>query len=188
MMPAHFRMIDANANRAREALRVMEDIARFALNDESISRELKQLRHDLRDALRMLPDGVLHANRDTPHDVGTSITTDAEMMRAGMGDLAAAAGKRLTEALRVIEETSKLLPTVPADRIEQLRYAAYELDQRLLAALATGRARQWAICVLLTESLCRRPWREVVQACVEAGADCLQIREKDMDGQELLNR
>ncbi len=34
------RIIDANANRAREALRVMEEAARFLLNDEELSAAL----------------------------------------------------------------------------------------------------------------------------------------------------
>jgi thiamine-phosphate pyrophosphorylase len=40
------RILDANANRAREALRVIEDYARFALDDERVCGSLKQLRHD----------------------------------------------------------------------------------------------------------------------------------------------
>jgi hypothetical protein len=39
------RLIDANANRAREALRVVEDYCRFVLNDETLSGSLKSLRH-----------------------------------------------------------------------------------------------------------------------------------------------
>ena len=50
-MPAVGRIIDANANRAREALRVMEEAARFLLGDEPLSRDIKQLRPDLRDAM-----------------------------------------------------------------------------------------------------------------------------------------
>ena len=45
--PAVLRILDANANRAREALRVVEDYARFVLDDAALSGELKQLRHDL---------------------------------------------------------------------------------------------------------------------------------------------
>src|SRR5258706_9772902 len=41
------RILDANFNRAREALRTVEDYARFVLDNASLSGELKQLRHDL---------------------------------------------------------------------------------------------------------------------------------------------
>ncbi len=46
------RILDANLNRAREALRVVEDYARFVLNDDALCGELKQLRHDLVAATR----------------------------------------------------------------------------------------------------------------------------------------
>lgn len=47
---------------------------------------------------------------------------------------------------------------------------------------------QWSLCVLVTESLCRRPWEEVARAALEAGADCIQLREKDLTCRELLAR
>ncbi|MFU8828489.1 MAG: thiamine phosphate synthase [Phycisphaerales bacterium] len=48
--------------------------------------------------------------------------------------------------------------------------------------------RQWSLCVLITESLCKRPWEEVARAALEAGADCIQLREKELAGRELLAR
>ena len=67
-MPSVLRIIDANANRAREALRVMEEAARFLLDDEMLCRSLKGLRHDFSQAIAAIPG--LEANRDTPGDVG----------------------------------------------------------------------------------------------------------------------
>ena len=74
------RILDANANRAREAMRVMEDAARFGLDDAKLTRSLKKLRHDFAAALRRLPAGVT-LDRDTPGDVGTAITTKAEQVK-----------------------------------------------------------------------------------------------------------
>lgn len=180
------RIIDANANRAREAMRVMEDAARFALDDASLSRDLKSLRHELRSALERLPAGWIEANRDTPGDVGTTIIAETERSRTGMVDVVIAAGKRLGEALRVIEEAGKTIDAAFAGRIEALRYRAYDLEQRLQLRMGTGRARQWRICVLLTESICKRPWEDVLRAIIDGGADCIQVREKEMDGGALL--
>jgi thiamine-phosphate pyrophosphorylase len=42
--------------------------------------------------------------------------------------------------------------------------------------------------VLITESLCRRPWLEVARAAIEGGADCVQLREKEMEDREVLAR
>jgi thiamine-phosphate pyrophosphorylase len=178
-------MLDANVNRAREAMRVMEDAARFALNDEAISAEMKSLRHDLRGALASLPEGWLEANRDTPRDVGTSISNESEMTRGNLPDVVIAAGKRLTEALRVIEEFGKTIDAGLAREIESLRYRAYDLDQRLTLRMGSGGAKQWRLCLLLTKATCARPWRDVLGGAIRGGADCVQVREKQMNGGEL---
>jgi len=189
-MPGVQRILDANANRAREALRVMEDAARFTLDDHDLSKQLKQLRHDLTQALTEI--GPLDSARNTPGDVGTYITTEREQTRAGIHGVAAAAGKRLSEALRSMEEFTKTLgePSCGlATTFESLRYRGYTLEQQLNAALATGQAKQWRLCVLITESLCKDgDWLGVAQDAVAGGADCLQLREKNLNSDELLSR
>ena len=179
------RLLDANANRAREAARTLEDAARFLLDDAELSLAFKTLRHDLSAAFDRVPNPPdLPAHRDTPRDVGTAHVTAGEATRTSAAHVARAAGARLTEALRVLEEFGKLLPAPPA--IEPLRYRAYELERRVVTALRPGEPRQWTLCVLLTRGLCRRPWTEVLDAALRGGADCLQIREKDADAADLL--
>ena len=181
------RILDANANRAREALRVMEEAARFILNDAALTGDLKALRHDLADTLALLPG--LEASRDTPGDVGTQLSTPREAQRESVAQVAVAAGKRLSEALRAMEEYGKAVEGAFAARIEQLRYRGYDLEHRLDLALGSGARQQWRLCVLLTESLCtHHDWLDVAQACIDGGADCLQLREKDLDAGELLTR
>lgn len=192
-------MLDANLNRAREALRVMEDCARFVLSDAELAAGLKDARHGVRAIVDALPGACrcVEAWRDTPGDVGvggTPLTADAERHRATIRDVAVAAGKRAGEALRVIEECVKVGGGA-ADEADagamakSLRYRVYELERRLVMALGTGRARQWRLCVLVTESLCGvRSWEEVVAAALEGGADCVQLREKGLADGELLRR
>ena len=182
------RILDANFNRAREALRVMEEAARFLLDDPALTQELKQLRHDLATALRGVPGLVEH--RDTPGDVGVNATTDTEAQRGSTADVVVAAAKRLGEALRTMEEYAKTLPQADtvATTVETLRYRGYDLEQRLIRAMGSGQRRQWRLCLLLTESLCRRPWREVLEAAIAGGADCVQVREKDEPAAALLER
>ena len=186
------RMLDANLNRAREALRVMEDIARFTLSDAALAADLKAARQSLRAIAEtaMLDPGVLAAWRDTPGDVGTPVTTDSERARATIRDIALAAGMRAGEALRVIEECTKLDPeSEAASDAKALRYVVYDLEKRLTLALGTGRARQWRLCVLITESLCNgRKWEHVAACAIRGGADVLQLREKSLDSRELLAR
>ncbi|MHC4826721.1 MAG: thiamine phosphate synthase, partial [Planctomycetota bacterium] len=146
-MPAAARILDANANRAREALRVLEDAARFALDDARLSAQLKSLRHDLREALAGLAPGWLEANRDTAGDVGTAIEAPAESERGGLADVAVAAGKRLGEALRVIEEVGKTIDPGLARDVEAIRYRFYDVEGALHLRLGGARARQWRVCV-----------------------------------------
>ena len=47
------RILDANFNRAREAVRVMEDYARFVLDDPRLSEQAKGLRHGLAEAIEV---------------------------------------------------------------------------------------------------------------------------------------
>lgn len=110
------RIMDASANRAREAMRVMEDAARFLLDDAELAGELKAMRHALREALTQLPGAGLSGGRDTPGDVGVAIEGAGEYQRRDVRDVVIAAGKRLSEALRSLEEYSKTLaPAQAAD-------------------------------------------------------------------------
>jgi thiamine-phosphate pyrophosphorylase len=188
MDPATLRILDANFNRAREALRVVEDYARFALNDERLCTSLKQLRHDLSSASSpWVQDAILH--RDTPNDVGTEVKTPTELRRQDLAAVVTAAGKRLGEALRTIEEYLKTVSPSDAAAVESVRYRFYDLELRVARALGRGdRFEGVRLYVLITESTCKLPWMEVARAAIDGGADCLQLREKNLDSGELLSR
>ncbi len=182
------RMIDANLNRTREGLRVMEDCARFGIDDASISERLKSTRHGLRgaiDALPIRPDSLISA-RDTAGDVGADIKTQSEQSRIGLRDLISAAAKRATEALRVVEESVKALGS-PGTPFESIRYAIYDIERDLTLALYPP-CPQWSLCVLITRDLCtyHTPDR-IVELAAEGGASCIQIREKTMPDADMLD-
>lgn len=189
-MRSAIRLLDAAANRAVEAARVLEDVARFCADDAVLTEQYKALRHSLATTLAGLPDGLREAHRDLAGDVGTAIEGANEGSRPSLAAIASANGSRLTEALRSLEEGSKLVAT---DRpiwqsIEALRYHAYTLNAHLAQRLQSTQSRQWRVCVLLTESLCKNPWRDVLASALAAGADCIQIREKTMSSAELVAR
>ncbi|HEY2584300.1 MAG TPA: thiamine phosphate synthase [Tepidisphaeraceae bacterium] len=188
MNGAVLRLIDANANRAREGLRVAEDFARFVLNDQSLSSALKEIRHEFATVLGpLLGEAILH--RDTPGDVGTSNKTQAEQRREDVADVVIAAGKRLGEALRAIEEYLKTIAPADAARIEQLRYRFYDIEQRLARTLCPAkRFAEVRLYVLITERCCRGDWFEAAEQALLGGADCLQLREKELESGELLRR
>lgn len=187
--PAVARILDANFNRAGEALRVMEDHARFALDDAALAERLKQARHELAAARSSLPAANLLAARDVPGDVGAELSTPSEQVRAATPDVAAAAARRAAEALRCLEEYGKTLHADIGRRLERLRYNVYDVEQALLL----GSPRRRRLCdarlhVLLTASLCSRPWLEIARAALDGGADVLQLREKVLPDCERLAR
>lgn len=183
------RLIDANANRAAEAARTLEDLARFLLDDQGLSATYKRIRHGLVEAVSGagFPRQTLVSARDTPADVGVAIAAAGPHDRASAADMAAAAGSRLGEALRVLEEAMKLADPAWAARIERLRYDAYTAESALLPRLVRPRPL-WRLCVLVTESLCARGWLATARAAIEGGAGCIQLREKLLPDAELLAR
>ncbi|HEY2784339.1 MAG TPA: thiamine phosphate synthase [Fimbriiglobus sp.] len=183
------RILDANLNRAREALRVLDDYARFARNDRTLSEAAKRLRHDLVAAADLLPAGVLLASRDTTGDVGTEITAGGEFTRTTTGHVAHVNLKRFQESLRSLEEFGKLVSAPFAERIERLRYAAYSIE-RAFAQPPAARERFAAtrLYVLLTEEHCPLGWERTVREAAAGGATAFQLREKALCDKDLVNR
>lgn len=188
MRPALARIVDANLNRAREALRVLEEYARFALDDRAATGTLKSMRHALAAAARAWPAADLLAARDTSGDVGTSLSTPGERRRTSAADVVTAAAKRLSEALRAIEEYAKIDAPAAAVAVERLRYAAYDVEKRLVPRAHRPAFDRVRLYVLITASLCRRSWLETARLAIRGGADCLQLREKDIEDAERLDR
>lgn len=175
-----YRILDASFNRAREALRVIEDCGRFALNDPAVTAVAKTMRSDLREVLEEMPMDEFLTARDTPGDIGTELTSPTEATRGGLGDVARAACKRLGEALRSIEEYAKIVAPQTTVRVERMRYNSYTMERRVLGRLMTGnRLADARLYVLISSHLCRTSVRDVARQAIAGGADVIQIREKD---------
>ncbi|MEW6723830.1 MAG: hypothetical protein AB1331_02760 [Bacillota bacterium] len=121
-----WRIIDANLNRAREGLRVLEEAVRFLLDDAALTREIKELRH----LLAVAPRPELLEARDTGDDVGTALEGRAEGERNSLVQVLAANCKRLQEALRVLEEYGKLVG-LNHRVFKEARYRSYQLEKIL---------------------------------------------------------
>lgn len=183
------RIVDAAANRAREALRVVEDHCRFVLDDALLSRHCKELRHALGAALADLPAGLLLAARDTAHDVGASITTESERERGSLQAVLTANLKRLQEALRSLEEFGKVLDPLVAERIEQVRYQSYTLEKAFtLVETSRDRLGHVELYALVTEASCRASLVGTVRELVDGGVGMIQLREKEADDRIILER
>lgn len=189
MQTSVLRILDANLNRAREALRVIEDHARFALDDADAALCAKTIRHGLRGMVEAIGPEELLTARDILNDVGRDVKTAGEIRRSSTDDVVRAALARLTEATRVLGEYGKLVSPATAGVAEGLRYQTYELEQRVvLRGGLRAQFRGVRLYVILTESLCSRGWYETAEAVLRGGAGCLQLREKELPDAELLSR
>jgi thiamine-phosphate pyrophosphorylase len=129
IQPAVWRILDANFDRAREGLRIIEEWCRFALNDAHMANECKQMRQDL--GQWHTPE--IRAARDTAGDIGTELSHPREEQRDGIAQLLQANLCRIQEALRVLEEYGKLHSASLSNGCKQMRYRVYTLESNLLA-------------------------------------------------------
>ncbi|MEM9092199.1 MAG: thiamine phosphate synthase [Cyanobacteria bacterium P01_F01_bin.53] len=128
---ALFRILDANLDRAREGLRIVEEWCRFGLNDQTKTAQLKHLRQSI--AKWHTPE--IRAARDTPGDLGTDLTHPDEVSRTSLVDVIQANFARTQEALRVLEEYAKLLNPEMSASCKQMRYQLYTLDSQVTLPL-----------------------------------------------------
>lgn len=127
MQNNELRLIDANLNRLREGIRVVEDIFRYVYNDKIIASKLKELRHKSRINLF---DELLQS-RDIKNDV-LKISTSSEQSREDLYSILIANFKRAQESSRVLEEFTKLQNVHTSEIFKYIRYELYDLEKSLL--------------------------------------------------------
>lgn len=202
-------LLDANLNRAREGLRVLEDCARFVLCCVSTTERLKNVRHQLVEAeVRLRTRHPLIQRRDVESDAGTGLTTANEQRRSNLRDIITANCRRMQEAIRSLEEFGKLIDGQFSESCKQLRYQSYQAEQMLESRLALSESDQSTVqiprnrsrtdrqqrlktshlYVLLTEEFCTLPWKQTAEAVLRAGTDILQLREKQLASGEIRRR
>jgi thiamine-phosphate pyrophosphorylase len=126
--------MDANLNRAREGLRVLEDTARFVWDDRSLFEAFRRARHRL-DRLTRAAYPRLVSSRDSAADMGRRM---GEVRRRTAEGLVAANFRRVEEALRVLEEYGKLLSPRSAAAFKALRFRLYIAEKTVFRHAGKG--------------------------------------------------
>ncbi len=190
MEKAVYRILDANLNRAREALRGMEEYCRFVLDNSTLSGRVKALRHALCQTAAQLEQGKLLCSRDSQNDVGQALRFDGQMKRVSLEDCFVASAKRITEALRALAEVGQTLSPSLYDAFEKLRFDAYTLEKDIYVAgfgyLRMKKVRLYVLLTVKTEHD-KQTLPELTRACIAGGADCLQLRCKGFPDRDVLN-
>jgi thiamine-phosphate pyrophosphorylase len=180
------RAIDANLNRAQEALRVLEDAARFVLDDESLAEKAKSLRHALHPFGESLMNRLLTA-RDSQGDSTAHLNPETEMSREGLPALVTANAKRAQQALRSLEEFAKLPGVVTRQRaatFKRIRFELYHLEEELAAKVLRVDKRRLlhGLYVLLDPELSDgREVTELARDVLGHGVRLIQLRDKKGD-------
>ena len=131
-----FRIIDANLNRAKEGLRVCEEITRFVINSPSLTLGLKEIRHRM-DGLSkgLVSKTALFRARSAEADIGKKIYVN-ELKRSNLDDIFFANIQRVKESVRVLEEFSKLKSKKSAVEFKEIRYDLYQLEKKILQKIS----------------------------------------------------
>ena len=190
--PHTWRIIDANLNRTSEALRVLEDIARFVLNDATLSQQLKNMRHALVTA--DLPfNKQLIEGRDVAGDVGMNTVAAGQEKEKGLPLALVANARRAQESLRTLEEITKtqdITPRLDPERFKQARFNLYTIERELLSKLLRkDKVKQISglHAIIDTEALKGRSHLEVARQIIHGGAKAIQLRDKVTNKKELLS-
>ncbi len=126
-------MVDANLNRLKEGIRVVEDIMRYQENNKELSTKLKQLRHKSRiDAQELLLQ-----HRDSINDV-LRPTIKSELNRTDIKSIIIANFKRAQESARVLEELFKLYNADYSENFKFIRYELYTLEKEVILGSASN--------------------------------------------------
>jgi len=126
------RIIDANINRAKEGLSVCEEITRFIIEDSTLTKDLKNIRHAVSElSSRIAPRNTIFQSRNAKKDIGKNIYA-SELERRKIQDILFANLQRSKESIRALEEFSKLASVKTALGFKELRYKLYELEKKII--------------------------------------------------------
>jgi thiamine-phosphate pyrophosphorylase len=169
-----YRILDANLDRAREGLRIIEEWCRFGLNNSSMAGECKHLRQQV----ASWHTAELRAARDTAGDIGTDLSHPQEEQRSGIKSVLQANFCRVQEAFRVLEEYGKLYHSSMGKAFKEMRYQVYTLETNLMGYerhQLLWRSRLYLVTSPSDHLL------ETVEAALKGGLTLVQYRDKNTD-------
>jgi thiamine-phosphate pyrophosphorylase len=130
----NLRVIDVNFNRAKEGLRVVEDIFRFIIEDNILRQHSRRIRHKLDQIVKSRIFKIAVLNRLSDQDIGRKIDGQ-EIKKSNYEDLLYSNMQRVKESLRVLEEFFKIVDPQQTKIIKQIRFDSYNLEKRIFYKL-----------------------------------------------------
>ena len=171
---ATYRILDANLDRAREGIRIIEEWCRFALDNPALAQTCKEMRQ----TLATWHTAEIHSARNTPDDCGTHFTHPQEERRDSTQQVLQINLARTQEALRVLEEYGKLYDPEMGSACKQLRYQSYTLESDLFTTSPHGKLKTVQLYLVTFPS---DKIFEIVEAALKGGLSLVQYRNKEAD-------
>ena len=169
------QIIDANLDRAREGLRVLEDWARFGLGRKDLVKIFKNFRQILgKHHLK-----VYKESRNFINDKCAGLSHPEQFNRGNVSSIISSNSARVQEALRVIEEFSRNHNYNLCKIASEIRYEIYNLEILLLEANSNAsllkilKNNDLYFITLDTENLF-----EKIKNVLEGGVKIIQLRCK----------
>jgi thiamine-phosphate pyrophosphorylase len=187
----NFRLVDASLNRIAEGLRYLEDVSRFLLDDASLTKRLKTLRHSIVTSDWHFQKTLLDA-RDAEDDIGAGLKVSAQDEIHDMLSSIVANARRVQEALRTLEEfskVSKISKNLTSRRLEQARFDIYTIEKELCGKLLRQDAANridGIYSIIDSQALRGRDHVDVTRQIIRGGASVIQLRDKTLDHGKLL--
>jgi thiamine-phosphate pyrophosphorylase len=182
------RIIDVNINRSTEALRVLEEIARFYLDNRDFSEKLKNIRHSISTEADLAYMELLKS-RDTVNDVGVNILNPSD--RKGIASIFKANFKRLEQSLRVLCEYSQAIG-LNLDIFEKARYETYTLEKEMFEQLSTKlnkyRLKDKKLYLVTNSEAFQddNKFLDAVASALKGGVQIVQLREKHSNAKRII--
>jgi len=182
-----YRIIDANINRAREGIRVIEDSFRFICEKKETADKLRVLRHEIsRIPLFLdLPSVKLLSSRESRKDIGS---TRKETKRKGLHGIIASNFSRVEESIRVLEEYSRILKPQHTSKIKKIRFDLYSLQKEMqLSLYRKTLVSQLGLYIITDKKIAGKSNEKIVKEALKGGADTIQLRDKYLSHKKLFD-
>ncbi len=172
------QLIDANLDRGREGLRVIEEWCRFGQNNKELIIKIKGWRHQL---------GLHHHDcyknaRFSIPDPGIGLSHPSQIERSAPLQVVSANCARVQEAMRVIEEFSRRSNPSLSKIASEIRYGVYEVELQIIRTSNKEKRinliEKCSLCLITSPS---KSLNTTVEKALKAGLKMVQYRTKSSD-------
>tara|TARA_Y100001968_G_scaffold280565_1_gene277177 strand:- start:46016 stop:47053 length:1038 start_codon:yes stop_codon:yes gene_type:complete len=179
------RLIDANLDRAREGLRVIEDWCRFGLERKDLVLKIK----DWRQQLGKHHLTIYKQARSASTDQGALLSHPYQESRHMPSNIVSANCSRTQEALRVVEEFTRQTDPELCKVSANIRFKVYELEETVLKnTTKKERLIKLLNCKLYLITSPKKELLKIVTSALDAGITMVQFRCKESNDLEKITQ